>query len=489
MNFKWFIPFGILLLLPGYIYSQFQLEQAFPNLTFTRPVDLQYSPDGTNRLFVVEQEGIIRVFPNQSQVNSSAVFLDITSRVDDTGNEEGLLGLAFHPDYTTNGYLYVNYTATQPNRTVISRFTVSSSNPNVAVPGSEVIILEFSQPFSNHNGGQLAFGPSDGYLYIATGDGGSYGDPDCNAQDLSSLLGKILRIDINQPSGNLPYSIPADNPFASNPLGYREEIYAYGLRNPWRFSFDVQTGTIWAGDVGQGLWEEIDLIMKGGNYGWSMFEGLHCYNSPWPCTQPCDSTGLIMPIWEYSHSEGLSVTGGYVYRGNQVPELTGKYIYADFMTGKIWALSQNSTGQTENTLLLDTNLGISSFGIDSDSELYLCAFDGKIYRFKSTVSPINRIHPDSPTEFYLGQNFPNPFNGETVIPFYLNGDNFVQLYIYDIQGKRVHTLIDQNLSGGNHQIRWNGSSDFNSRVSSGLYFYQLVLNQEIADKKQLLYLK
>jgi len=489
MNFKWFIPLGILLLIPGLIYPQFQLEQAFPNLTFIRPVDLQHANDGSNRLFVVEQEGIIKVFSNLNQVNSAAIFLDITSRIDDSGNEEGLLGLTFHPDYASNGYFYVNYTATQPDRTVISRFSVSNTNPNMAIPGSEVILMEFSQPFSNHNGGQLAFGPSDGFLYIATGDGGSYGDPDCNAQDLSSLLGKLLRIDVDQPFGNLPYSIPPDNPFASNPLGNREEIFAYGLRNPWRFSFDVATGQIWVGDVGQGLWEEIDLIVKGGNYGWSMFEGLHCYNSPWPCTPPCDSTGLIMPIWEYSHSEGLSVTGGYVYRGNQVPELTGKYIYADFMTGKIWALSQDSTGQTENTLLQDTNLGISSFGVDSNSELYLCAFDGKIYRFKSTVSPINRRDPGIPTEFLLGQNFPNPFNGETVIPLYLPDDQFVQIDIYDIQGRRVHTLIDQKLTGGDHQIRWDGSNYSNLKVSSGVYIYQLVLNHEVADKKQLLYLK
>ena len=489
MYFKWFIQAFILILSPVVIYAQLQIEQAFPNLSFTRPVDLQHSPDSSNRLFVVEQAGIIKVFANEQQVNSAAVSLDITGRVDDNGNEEGLLGLAFHPDYETNGYFYVNYTANQPDRTVISRFSVSCSNPNMALPGSEVILLEFSQPYSNHNGGQLAFGPADGYLYIATGDGGSYGDPDCNAQDLSSLLGKILRINVDQPSGNLPYSIPADNPFAANPLGYREEIFAYGLRNPWRFSFDTVSGKIWAADVGQNLWEEIDLIVNGGNYGWSMFEGFHCYNSPWPCTPPCDTTGLTMPIWEYNHSEGLSITGGYVYRGTLTPELTGKYVYGDFVTGKIWALSEDSTGQIENSLLLDTNLGISSFGIDSNQELYWCAFDGKIYRFKPTISPLNRIDPRFPNDFYLGQNYPNPFNAETIIPLYLSQDNFVQINIFDIQGRRIQTLIDQILISGNHQIRWNGSSDLHRQVSSGLYIYQLVLNQEVVDKKQLLFLK
>ena len=339
----------------------------------------------------------------------------------------------------------------------------------MALPGSEVILLEFSQPYSNHNGGQLAFSPTDGYLYIATGDGGSYGDPDCNAQDLSSLLGKILRIDVDQPSGNIPYSIPSDNPFAANPLGYREEIFAYGLRNPWRFSFDTVSGKIWAADVGQNLWEEIDLIVNGGNYGWSLFEGFHCYNSPWSCTPPCDTTGIMMPIWEYSHSEGLSITGGYVYRGTLTPELTGKYIYADFVNGKIWALSEDNSGQIENSLIMDTNLGISSFGIDSNQELYWCAFDGKIYRFKPTISPLNRIEPRLPNDYDLGQNYPNPFNGETVIPLYLSGDNLVQIYIYDVQGRRIHTLIDQPLASGNYQLRWNGSSDLHSQVSSGLY--------------------
>jgi glucose/arabinose dehydrogenase len=489
MHIKHFVFVILTSLLPTFVLAQLQLEAAFPSLTFTRPVDLQHSNDGSNRLFVVEQAGIIKVFQNENQVNSATTFLDIQNLVDDTSNEEGLLGLAFHPDYDLTGYFYLNYTASQPNRTVISRFSVSSTNPNIADPGSEVVFLEFAQPNSNHNGGQLAFGPSDGYLYIATGDGGSYGDPECHAQNLSSLLGKLLRIDVDQPSGNLEYSIPPDNPFASNTMGYAQEIFAYGLRNPWRFSFDPVTGWIWTGDVGQGLWEEIDLVTSGGNYGWSMYEGFHCYNSPWPCTPPCDSTGLTIPVWEYSHSEGLSITGGYVYRGNQVPELHGKYIYADYVSGKVWALTHNNTGQTINSLLINSSLNIASFGVDQDNELYICSFDGKIYRFQPTITPVTGDQPPSPSGFRLEQNFPNPFNNETVIPIFLSQAGFVQIHIYDIQGKRVQTLVDQNLSSGSHEIRWNSVNNTHHELSSGLYLYQFVVDSQVIDKKQMLLLK
>jgi glucose/arabinose dehydrogenase len=383
----------------------------------------------------------------------------------------------------------VNYTASQPNRTVISRFSVSGNDPNLADPNSELVLLEYPQPHSNHNGGQLAFGPSDGFLYVATGDGGSYGDPECRAQNLASLLGKLLRIDVDQSSGNVAYSIPPDNPFASNTLGYREEIFAYGLRNPWRFSIDPATEQIWCGDVGQDEWEEIDLIINGGNYGWSMFEGFHCYVSPWPCTPPCDSTGLMMPVWEYSHSEGLSVTGGYVYHGNQVPELQGKYIYADFLSGKIWGLVHDSTGQTSNSLLINSNLNISSFGVDQDHELYMCAFDGKIYRFQPTITPIKGDLPELPGGFRMGQNFPNPFNSETVIPVYLAQTALVQIHIHDIQGKRIRTLVNQYLEAGTHRISWNSSHSAHTELSSGLYLYQLVANNQIVEKRYMLLLK
>lgn len=349
---------------------------AFPQLSFKRPVDLQYAPDNSNRIFVLEQEGVITVFPNDKAASTKKTFLDIREQVDDQGNEEGLLGLAFHPDYKTNGYFYVNYTASNPNRTVISRFKVSS-DPDRADASSEKEILTFRQPYSNHNGGQVSFGP-DGFLYIAVGDGGSGGDPQGNGQNRATLLGSILRIDVNRQEGGNQYGIPPDNPFAKNKNGYREEIYAYGLRNPWRFSFDTENGRLWTGDVGQNAWEEIDIIEKGGNYGWNIMEGNHCFEPK----NNCNRQGLKLPIHEYGRSEGLSITGGFVYRGPTVKSLQGKYIYADYATRRIWALGHSTLNKPVNTLLLEADFNISSFGVDQNNELYLCGFDGRIYQIE-----------------------------------------------------------------------------------------------------------
>ena len=352
-----------------------ELAVAFPELDFSRPVDLQAPPDESNLLFVLEQGGVIRVFENEAGVEEAGVFLDIRDRVNDSGNEEGLLGLAFHPDYADNGTFFVDYTASGPRRTVIARYQVDPADPQRARKDSEEVILEVEQPFANHNAGQIVFGP-DGYLYITLGDGGSGGDPHDNGQDPTTLLGSILRIDVDAASDGLAYGIPADNPFVGNTDGYREEIYAYGLRNPWRISFDAENGRLWAADVGQNAYEEIDIIEKGENYGWNVMEGLHCYEP----SSGCDREGLVEPIAEYDHSQGRSVTGGYVYRGSDVAPLVGKYVYGDFVSGRIWTLDYDgSTAEVEE--LFDTNLGISSFGVDRGGELYVLAFDGKIYRF------------------------------------------------------------------------------------------------------------
>ena len=355
----------------------YQTVVAFPKLSFQRPVDLQHSGDNTNRIFVVDQPGEIFVFKNEATTSTKKLFLDIKNKVDDGGNEEGLLGLAFHPDYKSNGYFYVNYTASNPNRTVISRFKVSS-DANKADPASELVILEFRQPYSNHNGGQVSFG-ADGFLYIATGDGGSGGDPQANGQDKSALLGKILRIDVDRESNGNHYAIPADNPFAAS-SEYRKEIYAYGLRNPWRFSFDPVTKSLWTGDVGQNAYEEIDIIAKGGNYGWNTMEGKHCFEP----SRNCNTSGLLMPIWEYNRSEGISVTGGFVYRGSILKGLIGKYIFADYGSGNIWALDPSNVNNPLVTKLSTSDLHIASFGVDQNNELYMCAFDGKIYHFKES---------------------------------------------------------------------------------------------------------
>ena len=347
-----------------------RLVDAFPNLSFRRPVDFQ-QPEGSDQVFVVEQAGVIRVFDNDPAATEAHVFLDIRDRVRDSGNEEGLLGLAFHPDYASNGYFFVDYTASDPRRTVIARYSTSGGT---AVRESEEVILEVNQPYGNHNAGQIVFGP-DGYLYVTLGDGGSGGDPEENGQNPRSLLGSILRIDVDRQEAGKRYAVPEDNPFVDNANGYREEIYAWGLRNPWRISFDPETSRLWAGDVGQNRFEEVDVIEKGKNYGWDVMEGLHCFEP----SSGCDESGLVKPVWEYDHSEGSSITGGYVYRGPSAPSLVGKYIYGDFVSGKIWALTYTG-GRAANRELMDTSLGISSFGIDRNGELYVLAFDGKVYR-------------------------------------------------------------------------------------------------------------
>ncbi|WP_340074121.1 PQQ-dependent sugar dehydrogenase [Leptobacterium sp. I13] len=357
------------------ISTAVNVVNAFPNLSFDRPVDFQSPNDNTDRIFIAEQKGVIRVFQNNMGTEQATTFLDIQDRINFSSNEMGLLGMAFHPDYQNNGFFYVCYTTF--NSSVISRFQVSSISQNIADSASETILLTVGQPFANHNGGQLAFG-SDGYLYIAMGDGGSAGDPQGNAQNLNNLLGAILRINVDQSDNGLNYAIPSDNPFIDT--NFRREIYAYGLRNPWRMSFDPQTGLLWAGDVGQGEIEEIDIIENGNNYGWNTMEGTRCFES-----LTCNQTDLTTPIFEYSHNNGdLSITGGYVYRGIAIPEMQGFYIYGDFVSGRIWGLDATNSNTSENQLIEDTNLNISSFGTDMNNELYFCSFDGQIYTFKLT---------------------------------------------------------------------------------------------------------
>ncbi len=359
---------------------QVALVEEYPNLTFEQPLEYSTAGDGSNRIFIVEKPGRILVFPNDPQVEEAEVFLDVTAIVDSNASEKGLLGLAFHPNYQTNGYFFINYT--NRDGTVIARYQVDPGNPNRALPDSASILLSFPQPYDNHNGGRLEFGP-DGYLHIATGDGGSAGDPQNNAQNRGNLLGKILRIDVDNPAGNLPYGIPADNPFVSNTEGWREEIYAYGLRNPWKFSFDQQRGWLWAADVGQNRIEEIDIIKSGGNYGWRIMEGSLCY----PASASCNQEGLILPIFEYAHPIGNSITGGYAYYGNAVPDLYGAYVYGDFGTGVLFALWPDADQTVQdNRLLLDTGLLISSFGLDQDGELYVVDFGGKLYKITQAPS-------------------------------------------------------------------------------------------------------
>lgn len=340
---------------------------------FDQPVHVTHAGDGSGRLFVVEQPGTLRIVEDGERVDTP--FLDITDRVR-CCNERGLLSVVFPPGFDGSGHFYVDYTAEIEGQltTRVSRFQVTD-DANVADPDSEQIVLSIDQPYTNHNGGQLAFGP-DSYLYIGMGDGGSGGDPQDNGQSLDRLLGKLLRIDV-ETGDPLTYTIPAGNPFIADPDA-RGEIWAYGLRNPWRFSFDRQTGDLYIGDVGQGKWEEIDFQPAnsdgGENYGWNIMEGNHCYGA-----DTCDQAGLTLPIWEYDHDLGRSVTGGFVYRGASYPSMQGFYFYADFSSGRIWGL-QRRDERWANQFLLDSGFSVSSFGEDEAGELYLVDYGGTIYR-------------------------------------------------------------------------------------------------------------
>ena len=364
----------------------FRLEDVFPGVTFESPVDLQNAGDGTDRLFVLEQRGIIMaVTPltassgndlsaeNSTRQEEVSVFLDIQDRVLFDEGERGLLGLAFHPGFESNGHFYVNYNADNPNRTVVSRFSLREGDPLSADPDSELVLLEFNQPSAKHKGGQLAFGPKDGFLYIAVGDGGVSGE---TAQDLTDLLGSILRIDVDNPEDGKNYGIPPGNPFSGNGSGFREEIFAYGFRNPWRFGFDDSDGMLFAGDVGESRREEIDVVESGKNYGWDIMEGSLCFDPP----SGCNTSGLELPIHEYGRDEGGTIIAGPVYRGS-IPELSGKLIYGDFLTGSIRALGFNGEGVTENSELAKADeFTLSAFGLDEEGEVYVCSLDGIIYR-------------------------------------------------------------------------------------------------------------
>lgn len=349
------------------------LTTPYPNLpSLDQPVAMYMAPGESSAWYVVQQPGQVMRFANHPAVSSVSTFIDISGRVI-SGGEQGLLGMAFHPDYANNGYVYLSYTA-QGSIGLESRVSRFQLNGQVLDPTSEQIVLRLDQPYSNHNGGQIAFGP-DGYLYIGFGDGGSGGDPQGNGQNTSTLLGAMLRIDVgNGVSGT--YSIPPGNPFASG--GGAPEIYAWGLRNPWRWSFDRQTGELWVGDVGQNNYEEIDKVEAGKNYGWNIMEGLHCY-SP---SSGCNQAGLTLPVAEYDHTEGVAVTGGYVYRGTEVPSLQGLYIYGDYGSGRIWALVQGNN-QYSAMQLIDTSYYIPSFAEAHDGELYVLDMGGAIYKIQA----------------------------------------------------------------------------------------------------------
>jgi glucose/arabinose dehydrogenase len=358
---------GFILLWSGLVSAQaINLVPIANNLS--RPLFLTYAPDNTGRLFILEQGGTIRIWQNGRLL--AEPFLDVSNLVSCCG-ERGLLGLAFHPDFRQNNLFFINYTNRNGN-TVIARYR---ANGNRAEAGSAQIFLTIEQPYANHNGGMIAFGP-DGMLYIGMGDGGSGGDPLNAGQRLDTLLGKILRLEVNRSEGNRAYAIPADNPVLA---GRRSEIWSYGWRNPWRFSFDRQTGDMWIADVGQNAVEEVNFqpaSSKGGeNYGWRIMEGDRCFNPP----QNCNREGLVMPVLTYTHDQGRSITGGYRYRGNAMPAFRGTYFYGDYVSGRIWAATPQGD-RWQSREVLKTDLNISSFGEDAAGELYVIDHRGTVYR-------------------------------------------------------------------------------------------------------------
>ena len=383
---KWIYP--LLIACVNVCSAQIDLDYELVQSGFTRPISMAHAGDGSNRFFVVEQAGIIKIIDDLNSGNTlSTPFLDVTDSVDDTENEQGLLGLAFHPDYETNGYFYVNYiydpsTPGIPDRTRIARYKVSSGNENVADAGSELIILEFDQDFGNHNGGDLHFGPADGYLYISTGDGGSGNDPNNRSQSKQSYLGKLLRIDVD--GDDFPsvldsnYAIPPSNPFV-NVTGAYDEIFSLGLRNPWRFSFDCLTADLYIADVGQSAREEINFRQAaeigGENFGWRCREGFIANGS-----FVCNGDPLTNPVFDYPRDQGVSITGGYVYRGTQYPDMFGTYIFADYGEAGLWALEQNNGVWQDSFYVHSGRNNISSFGEAENKELYFAVRnEGRIY--------------------------------------------------------------------------------------------------------------
>jgi glucose/arabinose dehydrogenase len=442
------------------------------------------APSGDPRLFVVERPGLVRIFSQSG--TAIGTFLDINLQTNPSG-ERGLLGLAFPPDYATTGRFYISYTNLSGD-TRIARFTVDSANPDLADASSQEDILAVDQPFSNHNGGHIEFGP-DGYLYLGLGDGGSFDDPGNRAQNDQLLLGKMLRLDVSTPTG---YAIPPTNPFVGE--SPRDEIWAQGLRNPWCFAFDQATGDLYIGDVGQDLKEEVNMQpadeVEGLNYGWRLMEGEDCFNP----SSNCNDGSLILPIHTYTHGGNpfrCSISGGYVYRGNNLPSFDGRYFFSDYCSNQIWSLDWTEAGGVGTVIDHSADMtppggfgNVAAFGQDGLGELYILDLTlGKVFRITSAVAETQPVAA-VPT---LYQNVPNPFNPSTNISFNVGAnDARVSLEIYDLAGRLVRNLVDQELAAGPHSFPWNGTDDRGRRVESGVYLYRLTLDGLATTRKMTL---
>lgn len=457
--------------------AQYSLRPAFADLPFLyAPVEMQYPEDGTNRLFVVELKGRIIVFENSLTVNTSKVFLDISDKIPQGPNELGILGLAFHPNFKKNGFFYVNYTADVEGQLMsfISRFQANRPDHDTVDNSSEQVLLTVSQPSENHHGGHLAFG-TDGYLYASFGDSDESGDTANNSQNLSVFLGKILRLDVDREEKGNHYAVPKDNPFADNLKEYKKEIYAYGFRNPWKFSFDHVTEKLWVGDVGQYSYEEIDTITKGGNYGWRMMEGFHRFTD-----LTADTTKLKLPIWEYFHNVGFAIVGGYVYRSNSLPELGGKYIYGDYASARIWALHCNGDIVTNQLLIDNDNSGIaiSSLAEDQGKNIYILSIsNGKIYKLTTTLA-VENIHQKEDFKLRVDRTLLETLHPYTDIHITLPESEYIVSTVADIAGREIRRDLDRKMEAGTYSYRFNASS-----LNDGIYFLRLVSSSGILVQK------
>ena len=460
---------ALILLCSSYIIGAQDIQLELLSTGLNSPVNIKHA--GDDRLFIAERAGYIEILNTNGSLNPSP-FLDINTRVTNNGGEQGLLGIAFHPDYVSNGYFYVNYIDNSEN-TVISRF--SRSTVNTADPTSELILLTISQPFSNHNGGDMAFG-ADGYLYISTGDGGSGGDPQDNAQDLTTFLGKILRIDVDNTDPGKNYAIPNDNPFVSNGTALNE-IWAFGLRNPWKFSFDRTTNDLWIADVGQMTYEEINMATPsvsslGLNYGWRCYEGNSTYNTS-GCANPSTMT---FPIAEYSHSGSgvfkCSITGGYRHRGITQASLNGLYFFADYCSDEIGVLEQSGMNWTMSFTQQYNGNGWSCFGEDINGELYVAGVDsGNVFKI---------IDANLSTENYELSKikmYPNPTKNELTFDLLDTYSRIQSINIYSIQGKLLKSIT--NFTNPLFTI-------FVDKMSSGLYLIEIKDKSEVKETRKLI---
>jgi glucose/arabinose dehydrogenase len=451
-----------------------------------RPIFVS-APIGDTRLFIVEQRGVIKILQNGTVLPTP--FLDIDPLIPDPGvsDERGLLGLAFDPSYSTNGRFYVYY-YTLGNQTVISRYVVSG-NPDIADASSASILFSIAQPATNHNGGTIAFGPTDGYLYLGLGDGGGGGDVDNHAQNPLDLLGKIVRLDVSGPGG---YTVPPSNPFVGNPA-YAPEIWAVGVRNPYRFSFDRQSADLWIADVGQNLWEEVDFqpAASGGgeNYGWRLMEGSHCYNPPTGCES---ILGLTDPIHEYSHSAGCSITGGYVYRGAAIPSLAGTYFFADYCSNTVWSFrydGQAVSEFTDRTAEMAPGGGLSiqsvaGFGEDGFGEMYIVdrgsTTTGEIYKILPDLSSAE--DPPSPrtekggAEVSFSGFAPNPITTTASFALETVRAGHLTVEILDAGGRLVRRIVSGERDAGTQHLAWDAHDAAGREVPAGVYFVRAGLD-------------